>query len=89
MGWLYAIGECQTLNHWLSSLIYHDIWLLNVLSFSKQNLFLGEIADMHSYNLDGTIHNKWLQQSSNIGNCLYAATVDEMDACLHENNSLY
>jgi hypothetical protein len=43
-----------------------------------QNLSLEERADMPSCNLAETIHNKWLQQSGNTGDCLYAATVDDM-----------
>lgn len=33
---------------------------------------------MPSCNLAETVHNKWLQQSGNTGDCLYAATVGDM-----------
>ena len=35
------------------------------------------MADMPSYNLSETVHNKWLQQSGNHGNYLFAATCDD------------
>jgi hypothetical protein len=35
------------------------------------------MADMPSYNLSETTHNKWLQQSGNRGNDLFAATCDD------------
>jgi hypothetical protein len=35
------------------------------------------MADMPSYNLSETVHNKWLQQSGNCGNNLFAATYDD------------
>jgi hypothetical protein len=38
---------------------------------------LEEMVDMLSYNLLETIHNKWLQQSNNRGNDLFAATCDD------------
>jgi hypothetical protein len=37
---------------------------------------LEEMADMKSCNLLETVHNKWLQQSGNRGNDLFAATYD-------------
>jgi hypothetical protein len=41
-----------------------------------QGLSLEEMADMPSCNLSETAHNKWLQQSGNRGNDLFAATCD-------------
>jgi hypothetical protein len=35
------------------------------------------MADMPSCNLSETAHNKWLQQSGNRGNDLFAATCDD------------
>jgi hypothetical protein len=35
------------------------------------------MADMPSYNLSETAHNKWLQQSGNRGNDLFATTCDD------------
>jgi hypothetical protein len=35
------------------------------------------MADMPSYNLSETVHNKWLQKSGNRGNDLFAATCDD------------
>jgi hypothetical protein len=40
-------------------------------------LSLEEMTDMPSYNLSETTHNKWLQQSSNRDNDLFAATYDD------------
>ena len=37
-----------------------------------------ELAEMPSCNLAETVHNKWLQQSSNCGNDLYVATMDDL-----------
>jgi hypothetical protein len=42
-----------------------------------QDLTDSELVAMPSCNLAGTIHNKWLQQSSNRGTDLYVATVDD------------
>jgi hypothetical protein len=42
-----------------------------------QGLSLEEMADMPSCNLSETAHNKWLQQSGNRGNDLFAATCDD------------
>jgi hypothetical protein len=42
-----------------------------------QGLSLEEMADMPSYNLLETVHNRWLQQSGNRGNDLFAATCDD------------
>lgn len=59
------------------STITHKYWTSHLLL--KQNLSLDELADMPSCNLaESTIHNKWLQQSGNTCDCLYAATVDDM-----------
>jgi hypothetical protein len=54
-------------------------WTLNcnLISLLFQGLSLEEMADMPSYNLLETAHNKWLQQSSNRGNDLFAATYDD------------
>jgi hypothetical protein len=38
---------------------------------------LEEMANMPSCNLSETVHNKWLQQSGNRGNDLFAATCDD------------
>jgi hypothetical protein len=62
----------------LCGFMYHTILVLNCYYFVQQNLSLDEMADMPSCNLTETVHNKWLQQSSNIDDCLYAATVDDM-----------
>jgi hypothetical protein len=53
-------------------------WILNcILIFLLfQGLSLEEMADMPSCNLSETVHNKWLQQSGNCGNNLFAATCD-------------
>jgi hypothetical protein len=42
-----------------------------------QNLMDFELAEMPSCNLATTVHNKWLQQSSNRRNDLYVATMDD------------
>jgi hypothetical protein len=54
-------------------------WTLNsiLISLLSQGLSLEEMADMPSCNLSETTHNKWLQQSSNRGNDLFAATCDD------------
>ena len=43
-----------------------------------QRLSKAKLAEMPSCNLAKTVHNKWLQQSSNRGNDLYIATVDDL-----------
>ena len=43
-----------------------------------QRLSEGDLAEMPSCNLAKTVHNKWLQQSSNRGNDLYVAIVDDL-----------
>jgi hypothetical protein len=54
-------------------------WTLNsiLISLLFQGLSLEEMADMPSCNLSETTHNKWLQQSGNHGNNLFAATCDD------------
>jgi hypothetical protein len=54
-------------------------WTLNcnLISLLFQGLNLEEMADMPSYNLLETAHNKWLQQFGNRENDLFAATCDE------------
>jgi hypothetical protein len=54
-------------------------WTLNcnLTSLLSQGLSLEEMADMPSCNLLETAHNKWLQQSGNYGNDLFAATYDD------------
>jgi hypothetical protein len=54
-------------------------WTLNsiLISLLFQGLSLEEMADIPSCNLSETIHNKWLQQSGNRGNDLFAATCDD------------
>jgi hypothetical protein len=54
-------------------------WTLNsiLISLLFQGLSLEEMADMPSCNLTETTHNKWLQQSGNHGNDLFAATCDD------------
>jgi hypothetical protein len=51
-------------------------WTLNYILFFFlfQGLSLEEMADIPSCNLSETVHNKWLQQSGNCGNDLFAAT---------------
>jgi hypothetical protein len=71
----------------LSSLAYlviqSHIWLYNwtlnyiLISLLFQGLSLEEMADMPSCNLSETAHNKWLQQSGNLGNDLFVATCDD------------
>jgi hypothetical protein len=71
----------------LSSLAYLVIqshirlhnWTLNyiIIFFLFQGLSLEEMANMPSCNLLETVHNKWLQQSGNRGNNLFAATCDD------------
>jgi hypothetical protein len=53
-------------------------WTLNsiLISLLFQGLSLEEMADMPSCNLSETAHSKWLQQSGNRGNDLFAATCD-------------
>ena len=43
-----------------------------------QRLSEAELAEMPLCNLAKIVHNKWLQQSSNHGNDLYVATVDDL-----------
>ena len=78
---LFGKGRLWALCH-LHACRHHG--LLN-LSLSKgigawnlQRLSEAELAEMPSCNLAETIHNKWLQQSSNRGNDLYVATVDNL-----------
>jgi hypothetical protein len=54
-------------------------WTLNsiLISFLFQGLSLEEMADMPPCNFSETAHNKWLQQSGNHGNDLFAATCDD------------
>jgi hypothetical protein len=54
-------------------------WTLNsnLISLLFQGLSLEEMVDMPSCNLSETTHNKWLQQSGNRGNDLFAATCDD------------
>jgi hypothetical protein len=54
-------------------------WILNfiLISLLFQGLSLEEMVDMPSCNLSKTAHNKWLQQSGNRGNDLFAATYDK------------
>jgi hypothetical protein len=54
-------------------------WTLNcnIIFLLFQGLNLEEMADMPSCNLSETAHNKWLQQSGNCGNDLFAATCDD------------
>jgi hypothetical protein len=51
-------------------------WTLNcnLISLLFQGLSLEEMADMPSCNLSETAHNKWLQQSGNRSNDLFATT---------------
>jgi hypothetical protein len=53
-------------------------WTLNsiLISLLYQGLSLEKKADMPSCNLSETAHNKWLQQSGNRGNDLFATTYD-------------
>jgi hypothetical protein len=44
---------------------------------------------MPSCNLAGTVHNKWLQQSSNLGNDLYVATMDDFVRALMQVSRYY
>jgi hypothetical protein len=45
------------------------------------------MVDMPSYNLSETVHNKWLQQSGNRGNDLFAATCnDKIQAVMQMTN---
>jgi hypothetical protein len=44
---------------------------------------------MPSYNLAESVHNKWLQQSSNRGNDLYVATVDDFVKVLIQVSRYY
>jgi hypothetical protein len=54
-------------------------WTLNyiLISFLFQGLSLKEMAEMPSCNLSEAAHNKWLQQSGNRGNDIFAATYDD------------
>jgi TRAP-type uncharacterized transport system fused permease subunit len=54
-------------------------WTLNyiLIFFLFQGLSLEEMADMPSYNLSETVHNKWPQQSGNRGNDIFATTCDD------------
>jgi hypothetical protein len=54
-------------------------WTLNsiLISLLFQGLSLEEMADMSSCNLSETAYNKWLQQSGNRSNDLFAATYDD------------
>jgi hypothetical protein len=63
----------------IQSHIQLHTWTLNpiLISLLFQGLSLEEMADMPSCNLSKTAHNKWLQQSSNHGNDLFAATYDD------------
>jgi hypothetical protein len=44
---------------------------------------------MPSCNLAETVHNKWLQQSGNLGNDLYAATMDDFVRALMHISRYY
>jgi hypothetical protein len=65
MGWLHANDKPV---------------IIGLLNHSKPylvGLSLEEMADMPSCNLLETAHNKWMQQSGNGGNDLFAATCDD------------
>jgi hypothetical protein len=56
----------------------HNWTMKSILFFLLfQGLSLEEMAEMPSCNLSETAHNKWLQQSSNRGNDLFATTCDD------------
>ena len=55
----------------------------SALSNHEKVLTQDQLAEMSSCNLAASIHNKWLQASSNKGGDLYVATVDDyIRACL-------
>jgi hypothetical protein len=80
MGWLHADGKpviIGLLSHtkpytvaYLDTELYFNFSLVSGTEF-------GRMADMPSCNLLETAHNKWLQQSGNRGNNLFAATCDD------------
>jgi hypothetical protein len=65
-------------------------WTLNsiLISLLFQGLSLEEMADMPSCNLSETAHKRWLQQSGNHGNDLFAATCnDKIRAVMQMTNT--
>jgi hypothetical protein len=84
MGWIHAVGKfhiqffcirlCQPSFKSLLSIAPFD-YPLSV--YHTQDLTELELVEMPSSNLVETVHNKWLQQSSNRGTHLYVASVDD------------
>ena len=80
MGWLHAndkpviIGLLSHSKPYAGAQLDIEFYFKSLLF---QGLSLEEMADMPSYNLLETTHNKWLQQSSNCGNDLFAATYND------------
>jgi hypothetical protein len=68
MGWLHVDGKPVILGPFCHINSCMDAYLESKLYFvflSIQGLSLEKMVDMPSCNLSETIHNKWLQQSSN------------------------
>ena len=59
-----------------SLLLYFTISFIYFV-LQEKTLSTDELAEMPSCNLAKTVHNKWLQASSNKGRDLYVATVDD------------
>jgi hypothetical protein len=63
------------------------VFHLTCPSFSIHNLTPEELADIPTYNLAETVHNKWLQSSGNRGSDLFVATTDDWArAFMHMTN---
>jgi hypothetical protein len=78
--WLHANGKPVIIGLLSHSKPYTVVQLDTELYFNFflfQGLSLEEMADMPSCNLSETVPNKWLQQSGNRGNDLFAATCDD------------
>ena len=58
-------------------LLYNRIYRSYIFSLQEKFLTANKLAEMPSYNLAETVHNKWLQASQNKGGDLYIAAVDD------------
>jgi hypothetical protein len=76
-GFMQMVSPSSLVHLVIQNHIGMHIWIINYIFFlSIQGLSLKEMVDMPSCNLSETVHNKWLQQSNNRGNDLFATTCD-------------
>ena len=79
MEWIYGVGKYSSFSYSSFSFLplLQCIYWLYISSFQEKLLTPNELAEMPSYNLVETVHNKWLQAFGNKGGDLYIAAVDD------------